>query len=249
MGKHTSTDTQLARQIAETLGEREAQPFAQIRRILQTIGPERTQAFVEQALDIEATGGMLLPDGSRKRTLGGIFFRIVRDQVSEEERKAIWPYQTWQQRKQRGKAQTAPAPGTLRVQLPPFQWEQADEVIAEVSKHLGEATTVKVTIIGRPGEIVERQGVIILALKSAAAPSLPKGLPAPPEQPTNYLVFVSQKQWRKVADPIKNPQDKLLIEGYPVLHPRFTGITVYATQVTTTLLQAAKRQQQQAQAQ
>jgi hypothetical protein len=134
----------------------------------------------------------------------------------------------------------APAP----IQLPPFQWEQADEIIAEISQHLGEATTVKVTIIGRPGEIVERQGVIILALKSTAAPALPKGLPAPPAQPTNYLVFISQKQWRKVADAIKNPEDKLIIEGYPTMHPKFAGITVYATQVTTTLLQAAKRQSQ-----
>jgi hypothetical protein len=244
MGKHTSTDTQLARQLADQLSERDPTPLGQIRRIVQTLGAERTQAFVTQALDIEANGGMLLPDGSRKRTLGGVFFRLVRDHVSEEERKTIWSYQTWQQRKQRGKAHAAPAPGTLRVQLPPFQWEQADEVIAEVSKYPGEATTVKVTIVGRPGEIVERQGVIILAMKSTAAPSLPKGLPAPPAQPTNYLVFVSQKQWKKVADAIKNSEDKLIIEGYPVHHPRFTGITVYATQVTTTLLQAAKRQQQ-----
>jgi hypothetical protein len=242
MEKHTSNDTQLARQIAETLGEREAQPFGQIRRILHTIGPERTHAFVTQALEVEAKGGMLLPDGSRKRTLGGVFFRLVRDHVSEEERKAIWPYQTWQQHKQRGKAHAAPAP----PQLPPFQWEQADAVIAEVSEHPGEATTVKVTIVGRPGEIVERQGVIILALKSTAAPSLPKGLPAPPAQPTNYLVFISQKQWWKVADAITNPEDKLILEGYPVQHPRFSGITVYATQVTTKLLQAAKQQQQAA---
>ena len=95
---------------------------------------------------------------------------------------------------------------------------------------------MKVTIIGRPGEIVERQGVIILAMKSTAAPSLPKGLPAPPAQPTNYLVFVSQKQWKRVADALQNPEDKLIIEGYPIHHPRFTGITVYATQVTTRLL-------------
>jgi hypothetical protein len=241
MEKHTRTGTQLARQIADQLSERDPTPLKQIRRILQTIGPERTQAFVTQALEVEANGGMMLPDGSRKRTLGGIFFRLIRDQVSEEERKAIWPYQTWQQRKQRGSAHAAPAP----PQLPPFQWEQADEVMAEVSKHPGEATTVKVTIIGRPGEIVERQGVIILAMKSTAAPSLPKGLPAPPEQPTHYLIFVSQKQWKRVADAIKNPEDKLIIEGYPVHHPRFAGITVYATQVTTTRLQAAKRQQQQ----
>ncbi len=105
---------------------------------------------------------------------------------------------------------------------------------------------MNVTIIGRPGEIVERQGVIILAMKHTTAPSLPKGLPAPPMQPTSYLIFVSQKQWKKVADAITNPEDKLIIEGYPVHHPRFAGITVYATQVTTTLLQAAKRQPQAA---
>jgi len=101
---------------------------------------------------------------------------------------------------------------------------------------------VKVTIIGQPGEIVERQGVIILAMKGATVPSLPKGLPAPPDQPTNYLVFVSQKQWKRVAEALQNPEDKLIIEGYPVHHPRFAGITVYATQVTTKLLQAARRQ-------
>jgi len=116
--------------------------------------------------------------------------------------------------------------------------------MAEISQHPGEATTVKVTIIGRPGEIVERQGVIILGMKNPTAPSLPKGLPAPPAQPTNYLIFISQKQWRKVAEAITNPEDKLIIEGYPASHPRFTGITVYATQVTTTRLQAAKRQPQ-----
>jgi hypothetical protein len=232
----------IATQIADQLGETAAGPQAQIRRILQVIGPERTTAFVTQALAIEANGGLLLPDGSRKRTLGGVFFRLVRDHVSEEERKAIWPYQTWQQRKQREQTRAAPT----SPQLPPFQWEQADEVITELSKHPGEATTVKVTLVGRPGEIVERQGVIILALKSTAAPSLPKGLPAPPAQPTNYLVFISQKQWWKVADAITNPEDKLILEGYPVQHPRFSGITVYATQVTTKLLQAAKQQQQAA---
>ena len=84
--------------------------------------------------------------------------------------------------------------------------------------------------------------MLILALQSATAPSLPKGLPAPPAQPTNYLVFVSQKQWKRVAEALQDPEDKLIIEGYPVHHPRFTGITVYATQVTTTRLQAAKRQ-------
>ena len=45
---------------------------------------------------------------------------------------------------------------------------------------------------------------------------------------------------------LANPEDTLIIEGYPLYHLRFTGITVYATQVTTTQLLAAKRQQQTA---
>jgi PHAX RNA-binding domain len=207
----------LTAQIADQLGESAAAPRAQLRRMLQTIGPERTQAFVTQALEVEATSGMLLPDGSRRRTLGGVFFRLARDHVSEAERRAIWPYQARTGRKQQAARQADQA----IPQLPPFQWEQVDEVMAEVSTHPGEATTVKVTLIGRPGEIVERQGVIILGMKNVSTPSLPKGLPAPPEQPTNYLVFISQKQWKRVADALQNPADKLILEGYPVYHPRF----------------------------
>jgi hypothetical protein len=88
---------------------------------------------------------------------------------------------------------------------------------------------VKVTIIGRPGKIVERQGVIILGMRNSTPPALPKGVPAPPTQATSYLIFISQKQWQRVAAALQNPEDKLIIEGYPVMHPRFTSITVYAT--------------------
>jgi hypothetical protein len=47
-----------------------------------------------------------------------------------------------------------------------------------------------------------------------------------------------------VTAALANPEDTLIIEGYPIYHLRFTGITVYATQVTTPPLQAVKRQQQ-----
>jgi hypothetical protein len=56
---------------------------------VRTIGPERTQAFVAQAQEIEANGGMLIPDSSRKRTLGGIFFYLIRTQISDAEAVAI----------------------------------------------------------------------------------------------------------------------------------------------------------------
>jgi hypothetical protein len=45
---------------------------------------------------------------------------------------------------------------------------------------------------------------------------------------------------------MQNAEDALIVEGYPVHEPRFAGITVYATQVTTKALQAAKRTEQPA---
>ncbi len=70
--------TTTAAAIAAQLGETERIPQQTIWRTVRTLGPERAQAFVAQALEVEANGGMLIPDGSRKCTLGGIFFYLVR---------------------------------------------------------------------------------------------------------------------------------------------------------------------------
>ncbi len=125
-------------------------------------------------------------------------------------------------------------------------WDEAAPIIAELSANVGEASTVKLTVIGRPAQVVERQGVIILALRSTKPPTLPKGLPPVPTTPTNYMIFVQQKQWNKVREAMQQPDDALIVEGYGVHEPRFAGITVYATQVTTKALQAAKRKEQTA---
>ncbi len=74
-----------AAQIADQLGETDATPRRQIWRIVRTLGLERTQALVAQALEIEANGGMLLPGGSRKRTLGGVPLMQLRLNEPESE--------------------------------------------------------------------------------------------------------------------------------------------------------------------
>jgi hypothetical protein len=128
----------------------------------------------------------------------------------------------------------------------PFVWDEVAPIIAELTSHGGEAATVNVTVIGRPTQIVERQGVIILALRSTKPPMLPKGLPSIPTTPTTYMIVVQQKQWNKVQQAMQQPDAALIIEGYGVHEPRFAGITGYATQVTTKALQAAKRNGQTA---
>jgi hypothetical protein len=101
---------------------------------------------------------------------------------------------------------------------------------------------VDITLIGRPGRIVEKGEVVLTSMQASKAPSLPKGLPPVPIDPTTYVVFIAQKQWKKVAQAIKEPQDMLIVEGYPVLDKRLGTITVFVQSVTTRLLQAAKRE-------
>jgi len=90
-------------------------------------------------------------------------------------------------------------------------WDEVDPIIAELTAHLGEASTVKVTVIGRPNQVVERQGVIVVALRNTKAPTLPKGLPPVPSTPTTYMVFVQQKQWNKVREAMQQPDDALIV--------------------------------------
>jgi hypothetical protein len=59
---------------------------------------------------------------------------------------------------------------------------------------------------------------------------------------TVYLTFIARKQWRKVAAALEaDPEDRLIVEGYPALDKKLGVIGVLAQSVTTTGLQAAKR--------
>src|SRR5262249_24957418 len=80
---------QLAAEIAEALGETEEQPRATILRVVERLGAETARAFLREAQAIEAVGGQWLGDGSRKRTPGGVFFRLVRDGTEKPDRLAI----------------------------------------------------------------------------------------------------------------------------------------------------------------
>lgn len=73
-------------------------------------------------------------------------------------------------------------------------------------------------------------------------PTLPKGLPAPPAQPTTFIVYVAAKQWRTVEAALADPRDVLIVEGVPMYDERLPGVALMAQSVTTKTLQATKRQ-------
>jgi phosphorylated adapter RNA export protein len=59
-------------------------------RALRVLGPERCVELLTEALLIEHQGGMLLKDGSRKRTLGGVFLELCRQHSTAEEKRKIF---------------------------------------------------------------------------------------------------------------------------------------------------------------
>jgi len=229
-------------EIAAQLDETEDEPKRLIQRALRRLGEERVRAVAAQALLTQAAGGMMLPDGSRRRTPGGVFFHLLRTGIDKKAaRKIFWSHTTPQGQ---GTQRDTPGadPATAAVAAPPFDWALFGAMAMEAMGARGEATTVKLTVIGRPGTVVERGDVVLVGMTSDKAPSLPKGVPAPAEHRTDYMLLVGRKQWGKVAEALAaDPADKVIVEGYPTVRPDFVGITVHVTSATTTGIQAAKR--------
>lgn len=85
--QHERTVRKTITQISETLNETSEQALGQIERIVEYLGVDQALSYLEAAQRIEADGGMMLSDGSRRRTPGGIFFYLVKQKLKEEERK------------------------------------------------------------------------------------------------------------------------------------------------------------------
>ncbi len=218
----------VAARVAGELNETDPAATGQIERIVECLGAEAALAFLQETLEVEASGGMMLRDGSRRRTPGGAFFYLVKGRISRQERAAIWPHLAQPSGKKKQKAE-------------PPAWEEILAPAVEAMKEKGEATTVKITLIGRPGRIVEKGDVVLTIMQGTKPPTLPKGLPAPPAEPTTYVVYVARKQWVKVAEALHAPDDRLIVEGYPVFEKRLGAMVVLVTNATTKNLQAVRR--------
>jgi hypothetical protein len=225
----TMTTDEVEQTIAEQLGESEPEPLQLLRKVVKKLGPEQALAFLKETQEVEAQGGLLLPDGSRRRTPGGVFFYLVRTKAPKPVRFLFW---------QQKQAQSAASP-----QSPPtFTWAERIAALDEIGSEKGAASTVKITVIGRPGKVIDRGDCIVTSLQSTKVPSLPKGLPTPPNAATTYTLYIASKQWRRVAEAIKDPEDTLIVEGFPQLDAQIGSIAVFVTNTTTKKLQQAQRQ-------
>ncbi len=221
--------------LAERLGETEPEPIAQLGRIVERCGIEQSTRWLDETERIEAQGGQMLTNNQRRRTKGGVFFHLVRQVVTGEDRHYIFPYMA------KGNKPSAPAPAVLVT-----TWADRDRLIQEAQQMNGKATTVKITVIGKIGKAVERQGFTLVTLQhNGKLPALPKGIPTPSQPlPTNYILYIGSKQWSKIKASLSNSEDALIAEGTPVVDPKYQAITVFVTNATSKVLQQAQRQQQ-----
>jgi len=162
----------VADEVVAQLGEADVNPKWQIVRAPRLLGGERVRAYVARAFEVEAAGGLLLADGSLRRTLGGVFFHLIRMDVGSKEFYRIVRPQT------SGQGAAPQAGSTAAVAAPPLEWSSFGATAIEAVSAAGEATTIKLPVIGRPGTVVERSDMVFVAVRSEIAPSLPKGAPA-----------------------------------------------------------------------
>lgn len=240
----------LADHIAGQLGERKPGPRAQIERLIHYGGADVVLACLQETLAIEAQGGIQTADGARRRTTGGVFFHLMRGRVSDDIRYLVFTaypgeWRRWQRKQKAGKKAKQAAPA--KTNLPPFEpfdWSQRVERFQPLLAQPGVVTSVKIMLTGRPDAISIHSHTVLVAMDHIIKPpTLPKGVPPPPSTPTRYTVYLALKHWDKVKDTLEqNLDDALIIEGVTAFDPELNGMAIFATNVTSKLLEAAKRQ-------
>lgn len=225
----------IARELAARLGENESGPLRQIEMLLRYVGVETVRAKVDEAIQIDSGAGMLTQTGDRRRTLGGIFFYIIKKDMDPSIRQRVFPNFGMQRK------------GAV------LEWADRMKHIAPLleTPH-GEGDQIKVTLTGRPGEIVIYDNTVITTMVSIPrddAP-LPRGVPTPPRNTTIFVIYMALKHWEPVQRSLeKNANDKMMVEGLCTFDPESNTMAVLATAVTTAKLQKSEKSQQKQAAQ
>src|SRR3989442_1409503 len=82
---------EIARHIAEALGEEKWTTIHHIKMVVQALGVPQSLQLQKQTQEVEAKGGLLVVSGKRRRTPGGVFFVLAKQKCKETKQANLFP--------------------------------------------------------------------------------------------------------------------------------------------------------------
>jgi hypothetical protein len=248
------SQAEVAAMIADQLGEMEETVRKSILTIVRAAGRTHAKELLSLTRQTEENGGIMVPDNSRRRTPGGVFFYLAYTRGRAKSGRPLEKPDKRARKRRQANAQEVEANDTPKARsaiVEPREpqpamvcsWDDRRAIVKEAEAEKGTAN-VKISLVGRPGKVVDRGQFIVTVMESSKVPMLPKGLPTPTTMTTKYAVYVAAKQWKKVAEAIQDPEDALIIEGFPKTDAETSAIAVFTTNITTKKQQMAKKQPQ-----
>ena len=213
---------ELAKKYAKMLGEKTESPLRQLCLLLEHMGEDAVRENVEKAIEIDAGEGMMTADGSRRRTTGGIFFYIIKMDMDTTIRQRVFPNYGQQ------------------IKGRVLEWADRTSHMPDLFEEPGSMRYNRILIHGYPGkvQIMENTVMTTITHRHETNSPYPRGVPVPPDLETRYTVYISMKHWEPVAESLeKNPHDPLIIEGDIMYDPELESIAVFATSVTTKMIE------------
>lgn len=223
----------VAAEICEALGEKDYKPKRQIYLVVEQCGIDFARKVLEDTQEIEAKGGMLTHEGTRRRTPGGVYFHLAREGMDHDSRQLI--FYSWRVTSQRQLER--------EMSFDPFDFDDRAAVVANLLEDAGKVEAVRVTLVGRPEKVERRQQLVILQMRDEIAETiaLPTGVPRPDPAPMDYTVYVSFKHWDKVEEALENPKDEMMLDGFCAYDEETKGMAIFATYATTRKLHRKER--------
>jgi hypothetical protein len=121
--------------IASTLNESAEQPLNQLKRVVECLGVDKCLELLEETERIEEQGGMMVPDGTRRRTAGGVFFVLARRLLSNRDRHRIFGQPPGVAHKPPKPREEPPASSLRPIELPPARPRRRFIEVSSISRH------------------------------------------------------------------------------------------------------------------
>jgi cold shock CspA family protein len=196
--------------IITALGETEPEPIGMIERVVAFLGTETSLELLRETQQIEEQGGMWLRDGSRRRTTGGVFFRLLQQRLTKSQRLSLF-FPEYEQVFPLSEQELSDYFSDLS------SWPVVSDASLEFTAHGFPALIPPIdTPRNVPYLIVDFQ------IPPEELPAFAKGIP-PIEQAVSLRMAASTQQWLQIAPHVlEEPNPSLLFRGFLSADPKMS---------------------------